>query len=90
MGKTVPSYRMALENEIYHWKNFKNAPPNKEEKVPFDDLMDMCRNLASAGSCACNPILFEPMTMSIMLAQQKKIRELDRKLKQFLGGKPKA
>jgi hypothetical protein len=43
--------------------------------------MDMCRNLASAGSCAANPIIFEPMMMSIMLAQQKKLRELEDKLR---------
>jgi hypothetical protein len=42
--------------------------------------MDMCRNLASAGSCATNPIIFEPMVMSILLAQQKKLRNLEQKL----------
>ena len=72
MGKTVPSYRMALEFEIHRWKDFRNALPNEEERQAFNELMDMRRNLASAGSCATNPILFEPMVMSILLAQQKK------------------
>jgi hypothetical protein len=80
MGKTVPSYRIALEDEICKWKDFRNALANEEEKTAFDDLMDMCRNLASAGSCACNPIIFEPMAMTIMLAQQKKILKLESKL----------
>jgi hypothetical protein len=80
MGKTVPSYRIALEDEIYKWKDFRNALANEEEKTAFDDLMDMCRNLASAGSCACNPIIFEPMAMTIMLAQQKKILKLESQL----------
>jgi hypothetical protein len=87
MGKTVPSYRMALEFEIHRWKGFRNALPNEEERVAFNALMDMCRNLASAGSCATNPILFEPMAMSIMLAQQKKLRALEYKLNDVLWQK---
>ena len=55
MGKTVPSYRMALEDEIGRWKTFRNTLPDEEDKQAFDVLMDMCRNLASAGGCACNP-----------------------------------
>ncbi|MGZ4850648.1 MAG: hypothetical protein ACXV2C_04635 [Candidatus Bathyarchaeia archaeon] len=80
MGKTVPSYRIALEFEIHRWKGFRNALQNDKEQQAFDEIMDMCRGLASAGSCATNPILFEPMVISILLAQQKKLRELEHKL----------
>ena len=80
MGKIVLSYRLALEDEIHRWKNFRDALSNEEARVAFDSLMDMCRNLASAGSCATNPILFEPMVMSILLAQQKKLQNLEYKL----------
>jgi len=84
MGKTVPSYRMALEDEIGRWKNFRNGLANEEEMQAFDVLMDMCRNLASASSCACKPIIFEPMTISILIAQQKKIKQLEQKLNELL------
>jgi hypothetical protein len=87
MGKTVPSYRMALEEEIDRWKGFRKALPSEDEREAFDELMDMCRNYASAGSCATNPIIFEPMVMSIMLAQQKKLRELEYKLNDVLWQK---
>ena len=83
MGKTVPSYRMAVELEIDRWRGFRNALANEEEKQASDEIMDMCRNLASAGSCTCNPIIFEPIVMSIMLAQQK-LRELEHKLNDVL------
>jgi hypothetical protein len=33
-----------------------------------------------AGSNACNPIIFEPIAMSILLAQQKKLQALEYKL----------
>lgn len=84
MGKTVPSYRMVLEEEIHRWKAYRNALASDEEKEAFDALMDMCRSLASAGSCACNPIILEPMAMSILLSQQKKICELEYKLNDLL------
>jgi len=79
MGKTVESYRMALEDEISRWSGFEKAL-RIEDKVAFDALMDACRNYASAGSNATNPILFEPMVMSILLSQQVKISRLEKAL----------
>ncbi len=84
MGKTVPSYRMALEFEIANWQDFRKALPTDEEKEAFDEIMDMARNTASAGGNACNPILFEPMVMSILLGQQKRIKTLQRKIDALL------
>jgi hypothetical protein len=79
MGKTVESYRMALEDEIHRWRGFEKAL-RIEDKVAFDALMDTCRNYASAGSNATNPILFEPMVISILLSQQVKISRLEKAL----------
>ena len=79
MGKTVESYRMALEDEISRWSGFGKAL-RIEDKIAFDALMDACRNHASAGSNATNPILFEPMVMSILLSQQVKITRLEKAL----------
>ena len=79
MGKTVESYRMALEEEIRRWSGFEKAL-RMEDKEAFDALMDACRNFASAGSNATMPILFEPMVMSILLSQQKKISRLEKAL----------
>ena len=80
MGKTVPSYRMALEFKIHRWKVFRNALPNEGERQAFDELMDMCRINAMAAGNACNPIVFEPMVMSILVGQQKKLRKLEHTL----------
>jgi hypothetical protein len=77
MGKTVPTYRMALEFEIQRWKGFRKALNSEEDREAFNELMNMCRNNAMASGNACNPVIFEPMVMSILLAQQKRIRELE-------------
>ena len=79
MGKTVESYRMALESEISRWGGFAKVL-RRSDREAFDELMDMCRSFASAGGNATNPILFEPMVMSILLGQQKRILALERKL----------
>jgi len=79
MGKTVASYRMAIEDEINRWNGFGKALLI-EDKVAFDALMDAVRSYASAGSNATMPILFEPMVMSILVSQQKKIMALEKKL----------
>ena len=79
MGKTVESYRMAIEDEINRWKGFEKAL-RTEDREAFEALMAACRSYASAGSNATQPILFEPMVMSILLFQQKRIRQLEKKL----------
>ena len=79
MGKTVESYRMALEDEIRRWNGFAKAL-RSEDREAFEALMDACRSFASAGSNATQPILFEPMIMSILLYQQKKLHRLEKAL----------
>lgn len=82
MGKTVPAYRWALESEIDTWKGFRKALSN-DEKEAFEAMMDFCRIYASESSNATNPIIFEPMVISIALGQQKKLMKLEKKLAVF-------
>ncbi len=79
MGKTVESYRMALEEEIRRWNGFAKAL-RAEDREAFEALMDACRSSASAGSNATQPIIFEPMVMSVFLFQQKKLQRLEKEL----------
>jgi hypothetical protein len=72
---------MAVEWEIDKWKGFRNSLASEEEREAFDELTDMCRKYASESSCATNPIIFEPMALSILLSQQQKIRSLEKRLK---------
>lgn len=79
MGKTVPSYRYALEREIEKWKGFKKALRTKDARA-FDRMMNACRLFASAGSMATRPVLLEAMCMSILLHQEKALLEIKEKL----------
>jgi hypothetical protein len=79
LGKTVPSSRVALEHEIQRWSRFARALRQDDREV-FEQLMDICKNYASAASYTTRPVLFEAMAMTILLDQQKTINQLEKKL----------
>ena len=79
VGKTVESYRMALESEISRWSGFARAL-RRPDREAFDELMDMCRSYASESSNATNPTVFELMVMSILLFQERRIGKLEAEL----------
>jgi hypothetical protein len=79
VGKTVESYRIAVETEIQRWNGFARAL-RSEDRAAFEAVKDACRSYASAGSNAVQPILFEPMVISILVSQQKTIMRLEKAL----------
>ena len=82
MGRTVPSYRQALEAEITRWEGFRKALRGDDLKI-FDKMMNACRLYASAGSMATRPILAEAMFMSVLLSQQKDLTEIRENLERL-------
>ena len=82
MGRTVPSYRQALETEITRWEGFRKALRGEDVEV-FDRMMNSCRLFASAGSMATRPILVEAMFMSVLLSQQKELTEIRESLERL-------
>jgi hypothetical protein len=83
MGATVDAYKIAVEQEIGRWNGFDRAL-RKPDRETFDQLMDICRSYASESSAATNPRDFEPMVMSILLFQQKRIRKLEAELQTII------
>ena len=79
MGRTVPSFRPALEHEIESWKDFKRALRPEEQKV-FDRLMNFARIHADAGSLSARPMLSEILFISFAIEQEKKIMMLEKKV----------
>ncbi|MFQ5762221.1 MAG: hypothetical protein ACE5PO_04220 [Candidatus Bathyarchaeia archaeon] len=73
MGRTVPSYRLTLEDEITSWKGFRDALRAAEREL-FDDMMQMCRSYASASGAAVRPIPSEALFMVLLLYHHKLLR----------------
>ena len=82
MGRTVPSFRPALEHEIESWKDFKRALRPEEQKI-FDKLMNFARIHADAGSMSARPMLSEVLFISFAVEQEKKIEMLEEKVKEL-------
>ena len=73
MGRTVPSFRMLLEEIILELSVFRRAL-HGEDKAAFDRLMNKARKHAS--SCTVAPTL-DPMDavfMSILIEQEKELK----------------
>jgi len=82
MGRTVPSFRPALEQEIESWKDFKRALRPEDQKI-FDKLMNFARIHSDAGSLAARPMLSEILFMSYAIEQEKKIESLEKRIKKL-------
>ena len=75
MGRTIPSYREKLEEIIVELGVYRRALRG-DDKIAFDDIMNMARQHAS--SCTLLP-LFDPvdcLLLSILLEQEKEIKLL--------------
>jgi len=79
MGRTVPSFRPALEHEIESWKDYKRGLRPEDQKV-FDKLMNFARIHADAGSLGARPMLSEILFIAFAIEQEKKIGMLEEKL----------
>jgi hypothetical protein len=79
MGRTVPSFRPALEHEIESWKDFKRALRPEDRKI-FDKLMNFARIHADAGSLSARPMLSEILFISFAVEQEKRIEMLEEKI----------
>ena len=84
MGRTVPSYRQALEAEIGRWEGFRRALRGKDVEA-FEALINVCREYASAGGNASRPVLSEAMFMCILLSLQRQIMEVRERLESLEG-----
>jgi len=82
MGRTVPSFRPALEHEIESWKDFKRALRPEEQKI-FDKLMNFARIHADAGSMSARPMLSEILFISFAVEQEKKLEMLEEKVEEL-------
>ena len=82
MGRTVPSFRPALEHEIESWKDFKRALRPEDQEI-FNKLMNFARIHSDAGSMSARPMLSELLFISFAIEQQKKIEILEKKIKQL-------
>ncbi len=75
MGRTVPSFRMQLEEIIVELSVFRRALRG-EEKDAFDSLMNKARKHASSSTVAPTLGPMDAVFLSILIEQQMEIKSL--------------
>ena len=75
MGRTVPSFRIALYQEEKKWKKFRESL-DKKDKKSFDEMFSISRLYISAGMMSCRPIRIQPILLSIVFHHFKQILRL--------------
>jgi hypothetical protein len=74
MGRTIPSFRIALEMEKEEWKPFRNGL-DKSDRKKFDEMWDILRLYASACSNSCQLVPLQPIIISILFYHYKELKE---------------
>ena len=74
MGRTIPSFRLALEMENVDWKPFRNAL-DKSDRKKFDEMFDIPRFYISACSNSVQLVPLHPIIISILFHHYKELKE---------------
>ena len=72
MGRTVPSFRIALYQEEKRWKKFRASLDRKERKS-FDDMFAVARLYISACMMSCRPVRIQPILLAVIFHHFKQI-----------------
>jgi hypothetical protein len=75
MGRTVPSFRIALYLEQRYWADFRRAL-DTQGKLAFDQVFAIARLYISACMMVCRPIRLESIMMSIIFHHYKKLVQI--------------
>ncbi len=82
MGRTTPTATMLIQYEEGNWSQFRRAL-RKEDQNVFDQLFTFAKLNLPAISIQAHPVPFESILLSMLLEQQKQIRTLTDKLRDY-------
>jgi hypothetical protein len=78
LGRTVPSFRLALAEEESEWREYRKYL-GKNVRKDFDDLFTIPRLYLSACSGAVKLVRLDSMKISIILQHYMELKEIARK-----------
>ena len=79
MGRTVPTFTNLIDLELSSWTKFRRGL-RKEDQDVFDDILRAAKLHLAENFYAMRAVPFESMIMSIVIEQQKAIRQLKEEL----------
>lgn len=85
MGRTIPSFRIALATEQADWKPFRKAL-DKLERKSFDEMWDVPKMYVSACSNSVQLVPLHPIIISILFHHYKELKEILSEVEQIEEG----
>ena len=79
MGRTIPSWRIIVEQEIVAMSRFKQFL-RPEDRIVFDDLLSQCKLYSAEAGLLASPVKEVPLLLSMIFAQHKRLVELERRV----------
>jgi len=79
MGRTVPTFTMVIQQEMDSWGKYRRGL-RKEDQEALDELFRAARLQLAGSAYAARPIPFESIAMSMLVAQQRAVRDLERRI----------
>lgn len=67
MGRTVPTYRQALEERLKRWETFGRLLTTPEDREAFERLRSGARRYVTQATYAGSPDLLESIVLSVLL-----------------------
>ena len=78
MGRTVPSFRLALAEEETEWRDYRKHLDKKVRK-DFDVMFTIPRLYLSASSAAVKLVRLDAIKLSIILQHHSELKEIAKK-----------
>jgi hypothetical protein len=77
MGRTVPTFRLLIDDAIARWSKFRRAL-RREDQEYFDRLFRRVRSYTQAATYQASDNPMEAILLSIALDQEKRLDALER------------
>ena len=76
MGRTVPTFTNLIDYEVQSWSKYRRGLPQNDQEL-FDEVFRAAKRQLASNFYAMRTIPFESIIMSIVVEQQKLIRQLE-------------
>jgi hypothetical protein len=84
MGRTIPSFRYALDNEVASWSEFRSKL-DKSKRARVDEVFAVSRLYVSACSAALQPIVLHPVIMANIFHDYQKLTACIEQVEKITG-----
>lgn len=84
MGRTVPSFRIALNSEIKSWNAYRKALDSSDQML-LTEMLNLSRRYCSAASTAVRLSVFEGLCVAVLVDHHKSLMELASEIERVRG-----